>query len=696
MTITVGGYVAGGWRYPAGDRTALLDATTGRPVAEIGTDPIDLAPVIDHARSVGGPALRELTFHQRALALKALALHLNGKRDEFYALSTLTGATRPDSLIDIDGGIGVLFAYGSKGRRDLPNTTVLVDGPAEKLGRGGHFVGQHIYTPRRGIALQINAFNFPVWGMLEKLAPALLAGVPTVVKPASPTAYLAQAVVAEIIASGLLPEGSLQLVTGGARGLLDRLHEQDTVAFTGSAATAAVLRAHPRVLHGGVRFGAEADSLNFSVLGVDVSPGSVEFDLYVRQLVAEMTAKAGQKCTAIRRALVPEPLVGAVVDAVRARVADKVRVGNPASPDVTMGALVGRAQRDEVRASLNALAAAARIVVGDPDRFELVDADPVRGAFLPPILLLATDPARHEPHDIEVFGPVSTVLGYRDTAHAVELAARGRGSLVGSLVSADPDVIRDLVLGVAPWHGRVLVLDAESAPESTGHGSPLPTLVHGGPGRAGDGEELGGLRALRRFMQRTAIQGSPQAVSAVTGTWVTGAPRTTDGVHPFRKSLAELRIGDAVIAGPRVITLDDIEAFAALSGDTFYAHMDDEAAKANPFFEGRVAHGYFVVSLAAGLFVSPEPGPVLANVGLHHLTFSVPVYPGDALTVALTAKAISPRVDSEWGDVTWDAVITNQDDHIVATYDVLTSVAKTWPPPPPTVDHGTTTVSEPG
>jgi oxepin-CoA hydrolase/3-oxo-5,6-dehydrosuberyl-CoA semialdehyde dehydrogenase len=679
VTIAVTSYVAGRWQDPIGDRATLLDAATSEPVAEIGTAPIDLVPVIDHARSVGGPALRELTFHERALVLKQLALHLNGKRDEFYALSTWTGATKRDSLVDVDGGIGVLFAYGSRGRRELPNTTVLLDGPTEKLGRGGHFVGQHIYTPRRGIALQINAFNFPVWGMLEKLGPAFLAGVPTVVKPASQTAYLTRAVVAEIVASGLLPEGSLQLVAGGSRGLLDLLDEQDTVAFTGSAPTAAALRSHPRVLCGGVRFSSEADSLNFSVLGVDVQPGSAEFELYVRQLVTEMTAKAGQKCTAIRRALVPEPLVGDVIDAVQARIAAKVRVGNPASGDVTMGALVGLAQRDEVRRNLEALAGAARIVVGDPDRFDVVDADPRRGAFLPPILLHAADPARGEPHEVEVFGPVSTVIGYRDTRHAVDLAARGRGSLVGSLVSADPAVVRDIVLGVAPWHGRVLVLDQESAPESTGHGSPLPTLVHGGPGRAGDGEELGGIRGVKHFMQRTAIQGSPQAVSAVTGTWVTGAPRTTGGVHPFRKSLAELRIGDAVVAGPRVINLDDIEAFAALSGDTFYAHMDSEAAAANPFFEGRVAHGYFVVSMAAGLFVSPEPGPVLANVGLQNLTFSTPVYPGDALTVALTAKAISPRVDSDWGDVTWDALITNQNGQTVATYDVLTSVAKTWP-----------------
>ena len=679
MTISVASYVAGRWRAPAGDRVALLDASTSAPVAEIGSAPIDMVPVIDHARSVGGPALRELTFHERALTLKKLALHLTEKREAFYALSTWTGATKRDSLVDVDGGIGVLFAYGSMGRRELPNSTVLLDGAAQRLGRAGHFVGQHLYTSRRGIALQINAFNFPVWGMLEKFGPAFLAGVPTVVKPASQSSYLAQAVVAEIIASSILPEGSLQLVAGGSRGLLDLLDEQDTVAFTGSASTAATLRTHPRVLTGGVRFSSEADSLNFSVLGADVQPDSPEFGLYVRQLVTEMTSKAGQKCTAIRRALVPNSLVQDVIDAVQARITDKVRVGNPAAAQVTMGALVGLAQRSEVRQNLKSLQAAARIVVGDPDRFEVIDADPARGAFLPPILLQATDASRVEPHDIEVFGPVSTVIGYRDTAQAVELAARGRGSLVGSLVSADPTVIRELVLGVAPWHGRVLVLDQESAAESTGHGSPLPTLVHGGPGRAGDGEELGGLRGMKHYMQRTAIQGSPRAVSAVTGTWVAGAPRNADGVHPFSKSLAELRIGDAIIAGPRVITLDDIDAFADLTGDTFYAHMDEDAARANPFFEGRVAHGYFVVSMAAGLFVSPEPGPVLANVGLQNLTFTTPVYPGDALTVALTAKAISPRVDSDWGDVTWDAVITNQNGETVASYDVLTSVAKTWP-----------------
>lgn len=679
MTMTVRSYVGGRWAAPSGPTTALLHAATAEEVAVIGTDPIDLVPVLDHARSVGGPALRAMSFHERALALKALALHLNGRRDHLYELSTWTGATRRDSLVDVDGGIGVLFSYAGKGRRELPNTHVLVDGPTERLGRGGQFVGQHLYTSRRGVALQINAFNFPVWGMLEKLAPAFLAGVPTVVKPAGQTAYLTAAVVEEIVASGLLPEGSVQLVVGGTRGLLDLLAEQDTVAFTGSAGTAALLRAHPSVQHRGVRFSSEADSLNFSLLGPDVGPGSPELDLFVRQLVTEMTAKAGQKCTAIRRALVPQHLVPDVVAAVDARITGKVRVGNPASEDVTMGALVGLDHRRAVREGLEKLTQGARLVVGDPDRFEVVDADPRRGAFLPPLLLVADDPARTEPHEVEVFGPVSTVIAYRDVDHAIDLAARGRGSLVGSVVSADPAVVREVVLGVAPWHGRLLVLDQDSAAESTGHGSPLPQLVHGGPGRAGDGEELGGIRSVLHFMQRTAVQGSPRAVAAVTGTWVTGAPRRTEGEHPFRKSLADLQVGDSVTGGPRTVTLEDVDRFADLSGDHFYAHTDDDAAAANPFFEGRVAHGYFVVSLAAGLFVSPEPGPVLANYGLERLRFLTPVYPGDALTVHLTAKQISPRVDADYGEVVWDAEVLNQDGETVATYDVLTLVAKDWP-----------------
>ena len=678
MTMTVKSYVGGRWQGPGSQTTTLLDASTSEPVAVVASDAIDMVPVVDHARSVGGPALRDMTFHERAFALKSLALHLNERREAMYPISAWTGATRRDSLVDVDGGIGVLFSYAGKGRRELPNSQVLVDGAPERLGKAGQFVGQHMYTSRQGVALQINAFNFPVWGMLEKFAPAFLAGVPTVVKPATQTAYLTAAMVEEIVASGLLPPGSLQLVVGGSRGLLDLLDEQDTVAFTGSASTAALLRGHQAVQHGGVRFSSEADSLNLSLLGRDVQPGSPELDLYVGQMVTELTAKAGQKCTAIRRALVPDAMVPHVLEALEARIAEKVRVGHPTADGVTMGALAGMGQRADVRANLDRLSQGAQRVIGDPDAFEVVGADAGRGAFLPPVVLWAQDPGAAEPHDIEVFGPVATVIGYRDTAHAVDLAARGRGSLVGSIVSADPQVVRELVLGVAPWHGRLLVLDQDSAPESTGHGSPLPQLVHGGPGRAGGGEELGGIRSVLHFMQRTALQGSPAALSAITGTWVTGAPRTTEGTHPFRKPLSELQVGDAVVGGPRTVTLDDVERFADLSGDRFYAHMDEEAAAANPFFEGRVAHGYFVVSLAAGLFVSPERGPVLANYGLERLRFIEPVYPGDALTVTLTAKSISPRVDADYGEVVWDAEVVNQDGAQVATYDVLTLLAKEW------------------
>ena len=673
---TVDSYIAGRWVSPVGDTTTLLDAATGEPVACASTATPDMAAAADHARRVGGPALRSLSFHERALLLKQLAQHLTARKADFYSLSSRTGATRRDSWVDIDGGIGVLFTYGSKGRRELPGGHVALDGPTEQLGKGGQFVGQHVYTPRRGVAVQINAFNFPVWGMLEKLAPALLAGVPTIVKPATTTSYVAVAVVREILASGLLPEGTLQVAAGASRGLLDVLGDQDLVAFTGSASTAALLRQDPAVLTRGVRFTSEADSLNFSMLGPDGTTGAPEFDLFIKQLVAEMTSKAGQKCTAIRRALVPAPLVEEVVAAVEARIAAKVRVGHPDADGVTMGALASLAQRDAVRGRVTELARSARLVLGRPDQVDTVGADPAVGAFLAPLVLVADDPTAGEVHEVEAFGPVCTVVPYTGVDDALSLAALGRGSLVGSVVSHDLDVVREVVLGVAPWHGRVLVLDRDSAPESTGHGSPLPHLLHGGPGRAGDGEELGGIRGVLHYMQRTAVQGSPRALSAVTGTWITGAPRRAPAEHPFRLSLAELQVGDTVTGGPRTVTATDIAAFTELSGDRFYAHTDDEAAAANPFFEGRVAHGYFLVSLAAGLFVEPAPGPVLANYGLENLRFQAPVYPGDAVRVLLTAKQIAPRVDADYGEVRWDAQLLNQRDELVASYDVLTLVAK--------------------
>jgi oxepin-CoA hydrolase / 3-oxo-5,6-dehydrosuberyl-CoA semialdehyde dehydrogenase len=673
-------YVTGTWVEPADEGRPVLDAVTGEVVARVSSAGLDYGAALDYARDTGGPALRELTFHQRAALLKSLGQLLREHRPELYELSARTGATLGDAKFDVDGGIGVLLSYASRARRELPNDTVLAEGAVEPLGRDGSFVGQHILTPLRGVAVQINAFNFPVWGPLEKFAPAFIAGVPSLVKPATQTAYLTARLVELMVGSGLLPPGSLQLACGSASGLLDAAGEQDLVSFTGSAATARQLRAHPVVVERSVRFNAEADSLNCSILGPDAEPGTPEFDLYVQQLVTEMTVKAGQKCTAIRRAFVPAALAGQVTEAVRDRLA-KVVVGSPAEENVRMGALASLEQREEVRRSVKALLTAGRLVFGDPDHVEVTGASAERGAFISPLLLHSDDASRPEPHQVEAFGPVSTIIGYRGAGEVIDLAARGRGSLVGSVVTADAAFAREVVLGLAPWHGRLLVLDRDDAATSTGHGSPLPVLVHGGPGRAGGGEEMGGIRGVLHHMQRTAVQASPRVLSAVTGRWVAGTGRDTSGGHPFRKSLADLRIGDTVVAGPRQVTLADIEHFAEFTGDTFYAHMDEEAARANPFFDGRVAHGYLIVSFAAGLFVQPDPGPVLANYGLENLRFLTPVYPGDELTVTLTCKQIIPREDADHGEVRWDADVTNQDGKSVATYDVLTLVAKQWPPP---------------
>jgi len=672
---TLRSYVSGQWQAPAEDGRPLHDAATGAEVARISSAGIDMAAALEHGRLVGGPALRALTFHQRAALLKSLAAYLREHRDELYELSTRTGATLGDSKFDVDGGIGVLAAYASKGTRELPNSTVYADGNVEPLGRGGTFVGQHIAVPLRGVAIQINAFNFPVWGPLEKFAPAFLAGVPSLVKPASQTAYLTARLVELIVASGLLPAGSVQLICGSAGDLLDHVSSQDLVSFTGSAATARKLRAHPAIVRNSVRFNAEADSLNMSILGPDATPGTAEFDLYVRQLVTEMTVKAGQKCTAIRRAFVPAELMDDVIQAANARLAGVI-IGHPANPDVRMGPLASLEQREEVRRSLKALLSAGRIAYGDPERVEVTGATAERGAFVSPVLLRADDADRAEPHEVEAFGPVCTVLPYTSAAQVIELAARGDGSLAGSVVTGDADFARSVVLGVAPWHGRLLVLDAEDARESTGHGSPLPALVHGGPGRAGGGEELGGIRSVLHHMQRTAVQGTPTVLGAVTGRWVPGGRRRDDPVHPFRKSLAELRVGDFVVAGPRTVTRADVDHFAEFTGDTFYAHTDEAAAAANPLFGGIVAHGYLVLSFAAGLFVSPEPGPVLANYGLENLRFVTPVKPGDELTVSLTAKQITPRENADYGEVRWDVEVTNQDRKPVARYELLTMVSK--------------------
>ena len=673
-------YVTGGW--VAGDRDVreLPSAVTGDPVAAIGGADVDFAAVLDHARTVGGPALRALTFHERAALLKGLAQHLDERKDVLYALSAEAGATRHDAWFDVDGGIGALFTYASKGRRELPNAHVLIDGEPESFAKDGSFKGVHVGTPLLGAAVHINAFNFPVWGMLEKLAPALLAGVPVITKPASPTAFVAEACFREVVASGLLPDGAVQLIVGSTGDLFDHLTGQDVVSFTGSAATAAKLRGHPSVLRDSVRFNAEADSLNAAILAPSAGPGTGELDLFVREVVREMTVKAGQKCTAIRRAIVPAAAVDVVVEAVRAKLGEVV-VGDPRRDDVRMGPLASTDQRDEVRKALDALRGDASVAVGAADGFDVVGADADRGAFLPPTLLVADRADAPAVHEVEAFGPVCTVLAYDDLDEAVDLARRGSGSLVASVVSADVGEARELVLGIAAHHGRVHVVDQRCAHTSTGHGSPLPHLVHGGPGRAGGGEELGGIRSVWHHLQRTAVQGSPDVLTAVTGQWVDGSARDTS-VHPFRKHFEDLAVGDAVETASRTITVEDIERFADLSGDRFYAHMDDEAAKASPIFEGRVAHGYFVISMAAGLFVWPDPGPVLANYGLDRLRFSSPTYPGDELRCVLTCKAKSLREGAGYGEVRWDTQVIAADGTVKAAYDVLTMVATREGPPP--------------
>lgn len=653
---------------PIGEATVVRDASTGAEIARVSTEGLDLAAALEYARTVGQASLGELTFHQRALLLKEFALALTERKEELYALSARTGATKADSWVDIDGGIGVLFAYSGKGRRELPNAHVHVDGAVEPLSKDGSFIGRHVHTRLPGVAVQINAFNFPVWGPLEKFAPAFLAGMPSLIKPATPTGYLTEAMVRILVESDLLPAGSLQLVSGSVPTLFDALRLGDVVGFTGSASTAASLRTQTPA---GVRFTAETDSINASVLGPDSASGTPEFDAYVRQLVVEMTTKAGQKCTAIRRAIVPADQADAVIDAVRARIDEKVVIGDPRTEGVTMGPLVSLEQRDEVLRQVQALVDdGGRIVVGS------LDAPTGDGAFVAPILLRFDDPHADAVHSVEAFGPVSSLITYDTAAEASDLVARGGGSLVTSVATHDPAFAAQIMAGVAAYNGRVLFLDRDDARSSTGHGSPMPGLVHGGPGRAGGGEELGGIRAVLHHMQRTAVQGSPDMLTAITWVWHAGAAAHEDGMHPFRKPLAQLRLGDRIASASREVTLEDIETFAHFTGDTFYAHMDEAAAAANPFFPGRVAHGYLLVSWAAGLFVDPEPGPVLANYGLENLRFITPVSPGDSIRVELTAKQITPRETDEYGEVRWDAVIRNQDDDTVATYDVLTLVAK--------------------
>ena len=676
MALTLQSFAEGHWVPAGADAVDIPSAVDGRVVATASSTVLDFAAMARFARTVGGPALRAMTFHQRAELLKRLAVHLTERKEALYELSFDTGATRRDSWIDIDGGIGTMFAYASRGRKELPSERFILDGAFEPLSRQGSFVGAHILSPLHGVAVHVNAFNFPCWGLLEKLAPALLAGMPVISKPATSTAYVAHAMVAMIVESGILPPGALQFVAGSTGDLLDHLTGQDVVSFTGSAATSGKLRDHPAVSRNAVRFIAERDSLNAAILGSDAAPESPEFDLFVREVAREMTAKAGQKCTAIRRVIVPRAQVQAVRDALAARLA-RQRTGNPRDEAVTMGPLSSQGQRRDVRAQVAELARDAEIVFGDPARVEVSGADATRGAFLSPLLLHCADPIRAERvHHVEAFGPVATLLPYDDLDQAVMLAQRGEGSLVASAFSYDPAVTEQLVMGLAPFHGRLYLLDRDSAKEGTGHGSPLPALVHGGPGRAGGGEEMGGMRGVHHYLQRTALQGSPAKLSALTRQWGAGAPTRTDGPHPFRRSFDELAIGDTVETPSRVITLGDIEHFANFTGDTFYAHMDEEAAKVNPFFPGRVAHGYLILSFAAGLFVDPAPGPLLANYGLERLRFLKPVSPGDSIRVRLTVKAKRLGRLPEYGEVRWDAEVFNQHDETVAQYDVLTMSAR--------------------
>ena len=661
-------YALDRWTPGEGNLAEISSAIDGAPVATTGSGGLDFAGMLTHAREVGGPALRMMTFHERARMLKALGQAILARKEELYELNYLTGATRKDGWIDIEGGAGTLFSFSSKGRRELPDAHVLMDGAIEPLSKTGSFVGQHIYTPLQGAALHINAFNFPVWGMLEKLAPTLLAGVPAIVKPASATAYLAEAAFRVMIESGVLPTGAVQLIVGGVGDLFDHLTGQDVVSFTGSASTALKLRTHPTVMRESVKFIAEQDSLNASLLGPDAAPGTPEFDLFVREVAIEMTVKAGQKCTAIRRAMAPAEHLDAVQQALAERLAS-TKVGDPRAEDTRMGALVSLSQRDDVRAKIAELeAAGARIVAGDPS------ADPPvsGGAFLPPVLLRTDDPwSAQAVHDVEPFGPVSTIMPYGDMDDAIALANRGKGSLVLSLFTHSPEAARDFVHGAAAFHGRMLVIDRTNHKESTGHGSPLPVLVHGGPGRAGGGEEMGGIRGVKHYMQRTAIQSSPTMIAAITSQYVPGAPKHPIDVHPFRRKMSELEIGDTLKTASRTVTIEDVEHFAEFTGDRFYAHMDEEAAKASPIFEGRVAHGYLILSFAAGLFVDPDPGPVLANTGLENLRFLTPLYPGDSMRVELSVRSKSLKSE-DTGVVRWAVEIFNQRDELVATYDLLT------------------------
>ena len=677
----LGNYITGSWVPSEADGTPLFNAVTGDVVAVATKQKLDFESILAYGRQKGGPVLRKMTFQQRGEMLKKLAMYLTKRKEAYYEISYLTGATRIDSWIDIEGGFGNLFANASL-RKNFPNQTFHVDGDPVDLSRGGAFMGHHIMVPKEGVAIHINAFNFPIWGMLEKCAVNWMAGVPAVVKPATSTSYLTEVVVRDIIASGILPEGALQLICGPARNILDFTMSQDVVTFTGSATTGRMLKAHPRILDESVPFNMEADSLNCSILGLDARPGSPEFDLFVKEVKKEMTVKCGQKCTAIRRIMVPEAYVEDVQIALGKELAKTV-IGNPNLKEVRMGSLVSLEQVSEVRSRVQELAKTAQIVYGNLDKVDVMGADSVKGAFLSPILLLEMDPFKNTAvHDVEAFGPVSTIMPYTNTEEAVELAKMGKGSLCCSIATFDDQIARDFVVGAASHHGRILVMNRENAKVSTGHGSPLPTLVHGGPGRAGGGEEMGGMRGVKHYLQRCAIQGTPTTITEITGIYQAGAKYKETEQHPFKYQFEDIQAGMSLTTHKRTVTDSDIINFANLSWDHFYAHTDITSLEGS-IFEKRAAHGYFILSAAAGLFVYPNKGPVAANYGLEDCRFVRPIYHNDTIYVRLTCKEKVER-DSKGkefpsGVVKWFVEVFDQDDELVAVATILTLVQKKSP-----------------
>lgn len=673
----LGNLIEGKWIHGSGEGTPLHHAIHGEVIAIADTEGLELDKAFLYAREVGGPALRRMTFQERGRMLKRLALHLNNVKEEFYQVSWATGATRADSWIDIEGGIGNLFANASL-RRRLPDTPFAIDGEYIPLSKGGSFGGHHILVPKQGVAVHINAFNFPVWGMLEKVAVNWLAGVPAIVKPATVTSFLTEAVVASIHSSGILPPGALQLVCGSAHGILDHVDERDVVTFTGSAETGRMLQAHPRIAQHSVPFNMEADSLNSAILGPDAVPGTPEFDLFVKEVRKEMTVKCGQKCTAVRRIFVPESSMDAVQEALIAQL-NQTRVGDPQAEGVRMGALVGKRQCQDVLDQLTKLETEASLVFGEAKAVEAIGADSDKGAFLPPMLLRHNHP--HDAtlvHEVEAFGPVSTLMPYHDLEEAVTLAAKGKGSLCCSLTSFDRVAASTFVREAAPMHGRILVLDRECAKESTGHGSPMPLLVHGGPGRAGGGEEMGGLRGIKHYMQRTAIQGHPTTLTAITEQFQPGAAQPESEIHLFRKHFEDLAVGETITTARHTVTEADIVNFANVSGDHFYAHVDETSLEGT-IFEGRVAHGYYILSKAAGLFVEPRKGPVLLNYGIDECRFTKPVYPGTTIGVKLTVveKIAQERREPEdvaKGIVRYRVEVDDHEGETVAVATILTMV----------------------